>query len=121
MIITEHIPSSEMFNLPFTVICLRCQAVSNRVFNEVIVTMERNVGTVDQGFNRFLAPEIVEDYYCTPLVNSHFNTMFVKCVIMTFASKSLGIHVSILCQVWRNECRSEIAPHHTSTGVFRCT
>ena len=52
----------------FTVSCMNCQRTSDRPFEELFIQINREVPSVQRGYNDWVGPEMINDYQCRGLV-----------------------------------------------------
>ena len=52
----------------FTVSCMNCQRTSDRAFEELFIQINREVKSVQRGYNDWVGPEMINDYQCRGLV-----------------------------------------------------
>ena len=67
--------------------CMNCQSTSERAFEELFIQINREVKSVDRGFNDWVGPEMIQDYQCRGLVNKcgalfqRSNYIPINCII----------------------------------------
>ena len=73
-IVLTHAPYAQLNKiikyLPyyFTVSCMNCQTTSDRAFEELFIQINREVKSVERGYNDWVGPEMINEYQCRGLV-----------------------------------------------------
>ena len=55
--------------LIFSVACMNCKTTSERAFEELFIQINREVKSVERGYNDWIRPEMINEYQCRGLVN----------------------------------------------------
>ena len=73
-ILRTHAPWRELNKIlqkntfDFTVLCMNCQRTSDRPFEELFIQINREVKSMQRGYNDWVGPEMINDYQCRGLV-----------------------------------------------------
>ena len=73
-ILRTHAPCRQLHKIlkkhtfHFTVSCMNCQTTSDRPFEELFIQINREVKSVQRGYNDWVGPEMINDYQCRGLV-----------------------------------------------------
>ena len=62
----------------FTVSCMNCQRTSDRAFEELFIQINREVKSVQRGYNDWLGPEMIDDYQCRGLVTQFHKNLRIS-------------------------------------------